>query len=164
MLHDSTQQTTLVRDHLRRLHSARVATYANGQLQAESVALYIPSGLAGKAVQGTAAALAGALGAVPAPANGDPGGLGAVGYTCAGGKVTWGLVRCAESLGLPRQQAVTPDALGRARPPPWQRLQPRRPPPQVPQQEATAPQGSNGREPAALAAAGRQPRRPTPIY
>lgn len=121
-------------DHLGRLHSARVATYERGQLVSEAAALYLPQGLAGKAVSGTAAAslaagavgaraMAGALGAAAAAgpsACEAPGSTCAVGYVFANGKTTFGVLKDPEAVGLPQQRAVSRAAVDRVRPPPWQ--------------------------------------------
>ena len=127
-------------DHLQQLHSARVAHYERGSLVSEAAVLYIPAGLAAKAVTGTAAAsmavgaagaaamagalggMAGALGGGP-PADGE-GAPAAIGYANVGGKVTWGVLRHPEAVGLPRQRRVGMTAVEHVRPPPWQSPQP----------------------------------------
>lgn len=132
---DTVHETTEVTDHLGRLHSARVATYERGQLVSEAAALYLPQGLAGKAVSGSAAAslavgaagaaaMTGALGALAAASSAaaadTPASTLAVGYITADGKTTFGVLKDPEAVGLPRQRAVSRAAVDQACPPPWQ--------------------------------------------
>lgn len=125
---DTVHETTEVTDHLGRLHSARVATYERGQLVSEAAALYLPQGLAGKAVSGSAAAslAVGAAGAAAmtaassAAAADTPASTLAVGYITADGKTTFGVLKDPEAVGLPRQRAVSRAAVDQACPPPWQ--------------------------------------------
>ena len=130
---DTLHEVTVVRDHLGRLHSARVASYERGQLVSEAAALYVPQGLAGKAVSGTAAAslavgavgaaaMAGLLGAAAQPTGELAGASCAVGYVLSNGRATYGVLLDPEAVGLPPQRSVDRAALERVRPPPWQRL------------------------------------------
>lgn len=134
------RETCQVRDHLDRLHAARASTYHSGSLVHEVAALYMPTGLAGKAMLGSMAAsmtsslaaLSGgsaASGTLGRARNGVAGGgafgddtvsCRVVGYTYAGGRTTWGVLDSPEALGLPRQRAVTRAAIDRVRPPTWQ--------------------------------------------
>jgi hypothetical protein len=137
VISDTVYESTEVTDHLGRLHSARIATYERGQLVSEAAALYLPQGLAGKAVSGSAAAglaagavgaaaMAGALGALGSLAPAGPsaadaaGSTCAVGYVFADGKTTFGVLKDPEAVGLPRQRAISRAAYDQARQPPWQ--------------------------------------------
>ncbi len=136
---ETVYETTEVTDHLGRLHSARIATNEGGKLVSEAAALYLPQGLAGKAVSGTAAAsmAAGAAGAAamtsalgvlaaaaapagPSAAGCAQSGTCAVGYVFADGRTTFGVLTDPEAVGLPRQRAVSRAAVDQARQPPWQ--------------------------------------------
>lgn len=154
---DRLEERVTVRDHLGRLHSARVSIYEAGKLRTEAAALYLPAGLAGKAVSGTAAAslavgaagaaaMAGALGALGGGGgSSDAAGAGAVGYWHGpDGQVTFGVLKDPAALGLPRQQPVTRAALERAPLPPWQQ-QPLVAPPKARQQQQQQPPTANGK-------------------
>ncbi|KAL4423250.1 hypothetical protein ABPG77_000042 [Micractinium sp. CCAP 211/92] len=141
LLAEEVQQTTVVEDHLGRVHSAHVALHRDGQLVREAAALYLPAGLAAKAAQGALAAFvpAGVLAeaslrsalvhsmagtdaskspvTAATPAGGAP--VRAVGYVFEGGAATWGLISDLAAAGLPPQQPVR---VGSVRPPPWQVL------------------------------------------
>ncbi|KAL4434350.1 hypothetical protein ABPG75_000791 [Micractinium tetrahymenae] len=59
---EEVRQSTVVEDHLGRVHSAHVTLHLNGRLVREAAALYLPAGLAGKAAQsGLAATVPAAL-------------------------------------------------------------------------------------------------------
>lgn len=138
LVREEVQQTTVVEDHLGRVHSAHVAVHRNGKLVREAAALYLPAGLATKAAQGGLAAflpaglLAGSgLKGALTHAQGNAGGgkaasaaaasatVRAVGYVLEGGAATWGLISDPVAAGLPPQQPVR---TGCVRPPPWQVL------------------------------------------
>lgn len=138
LLAEEVQQTTVVEDHLGRVHSAHVALHRDGQLVREAAALYLPAGLAAKAAQGALAAFVpagvlaeaslrstlvhskgGANASKSASTEAAPAGVRAVGYVFEGGAATWGLISDLAAAGLPPQQPVQ---VGSVRPPPWQVL------------------------------------------